>query len=393
MKQFLQACMAACFVVALVAPLPVAAAPSKHVLGSGRPGAIKNRYIVVLKEQAAHKQPTSKVVRSLSSEYSGKVRHVFSHTIHGYSTEMSAADARRLANDPAVQFVEQDAVARADGTQTGLNTWGIDRIDQRALPLDATYTYPTVSASSVRAYVIDSGIRTTHNEFGGRASDGWDFVDNDAVAQDCNGHGTHVAGTIGSISYGVAKDVNLIGVRVLDCNATGTYSNIIAGIDWVTANAVLPAVANVSIGGTLSQALDDAVEQSVASGVTYTVSAGNNNASACTKSPAHATHAITVAASDDTDTRWSSSNYGGCVDLFAPGYSIRSAYHTSNTATARMNGTSAAAPHVAGVAALILAANPSATPAQVTNVVIGNATAGALSDIGTNSPNLLLFQY
>jgi len=257
------------------------------------------------------------------------------------------------------------------------------------MPLSKSYTAP--SAAGVTAYVLDSGLRTTHQQFGGRASNGADFIDRTVAANnDCKGHGTHVAGTIGGSTYGVAKDVKLVGVRVLDCKGSGPYSAIIAGVDWVTAHAVKPAVANMSLGGTTSKALDDAVNRSIAKGVTYVVAAGNDNRDACAQSPARTPAAITVGATDNTDARASFSNWGSCLDLFAPGARIVSADSTSNTGTKSMSGTSMASPHVAGAAALVLAAHPTWTPAQVRDELAGRASTGVRNG-GKSSPDRLLY--
>jgi subtilisin family serine protease len=306
----------------------------------------------------------------------------------GYVTEMTAAQARRLAADPSVRHVEEDRKVSLTGTQKN-PTWGLDRIDQRSRSLSKSYR-PSADGDSVHAYVIDTGIRTSHQQFGGRAVSGYDFVGRDPVAGDCNGHGTHVAGTIGGSSYGVAKKVRLVGVRVLDCDGQGYISDIVDGIDWVTQNAALPAVANMSLGGGYSPALDWAVEESIAAGITYVVAAGNEDTDARLSSPADVAAAVTVAATDSKDRRASFSNYGGGVDIFAPGVNIKSAVSTSNTATAKYSGTSMAAPHVAGAAALILDANPSWTPAQVQAKLIANATKGKVTD-REGSPNRLLF--
>ena len=366
---------------ALAGTTPAGTEPTGRILGENAVGSITGSYIVVLKDTAGAQA-------DLAQRYGGAVRRTYTSAVKGFNVTMTAAAAKRLAASPAVAYVEQDRVVTADAVQTGA-TWGLDRIDQAALPLSTSYTYG--SAAGVTAYVLDSGVRTTHAQFGGRARSGYDFIDNDADANDCNGHGTHVAGTVGGSTYGVAKDVKLVGVRVLDCNGSGSYSKIIAGVDWVTKNAVRPAVANMSLGGTTSTALDDAVKRSVASGVTYAVAAGNDNVDACTQSPARVPAAITVGATDSTDTRASFSNYGACLDIFAPGVKITAASTANDTASASMSGTSMASPHVAGAAALVLGANPSWSPAQVRDNLVGAATAGAVKTPGTGSVNKLLF--
>ncbi len=309
-------------------------------------------------------------------------------TVRGFHARMSETQAARLAADPAVEYVEQDAVIEAAATQPGV-TWGLDRIDQHVRTLDRKYTYR--SAKDVTAYVIDTGIRTSHKDFGGRATSGWDFVDGDKTADDCNGHGTHVAGTIGGATYGVAKDVKLVGVKVLDCDGSGSYSDFIAGIDWVTAHAKLPAVANMSIGGPKDKALDDAVNRSIAKGITFAVAAGNDNRNACKFSPSDTSNAITVGAVDSGDKRASFSNYGACLDIFAPGVNIKSASNESNTGTAVMSGTSMASPHVAGAAALVLGAHPAWTPQQVRDDLVAHADSGLVRSPGVGSPNRTLF--
>ncbi|GAB7041825.1 MULTISPECIES: S8 family serine peptidase [Catenuloplanes] len=378
---------AAAFVALTGVGVAQAAAPATGaVLQDGAPGAIKDSYIVVLRDTAATGR-SANVAGDLAKRYGGKVRASFTSAVRGFTTEMSRTAARRLAADPAVKFVEQDRRVTMSGTQSN-PTWGLDRIDQRTLPLSRSYTSP--SASNVTAYVLDTGVRISHQDFGGRARHGWDFVDNDAVADDCQGHGTHVAGTVGGTAYGVAKDVKLVSVRVLGCDGSGSYSQIIAGVDWVTRNAAKPAVVNMSLGGSASASLDDAVQRSINSGVTYVLAAGNDNRDACGSSPARLPAGITVGASDSVDARASFSNWGSCLDLFAPGARILSAARSGDTATATMSGTSMAAPHVAGAAALVLGANPLATPQQVRDALTGAATTGRVS--GANgSPNRLLY--
>jgi subtilisin family serine protease len=356
----------------------IAAPATGTILGSGSAGAIGNSYIVVLEPGASGD--------GLTTRYGGEVTQNYQATVRGFSATMTARQARRLAADPAVRYVEQDATVDLAG---GTPTWGLDRIDQRSRPLSRTYAAP--SAAGVTAYVLDTGIRTAHQEFGGRAVNGYDFVDKDNVAQDCNGHGTHVAATVGGSTWGVAKDVKLVAVRVLGCDGSGSYSNIIAGIDWVTRHAHGPSVANLSLGGPVSKALDDAVDRSTAAGVTYAVAAGNDNKDACRQSPAHDPAAITVGATDANDKRASFSNYGSCLDLFAPGVRIESASSRSNTATMLMSGTSMASPHVAGAAALVLGAHPDWTPAQVRDELVAQATPGAVNSAGKGSPAKLLY--
>ncbi|MFI5932673.1 S8 family serine peptidase [Actinoplanes sp. NPDC051494] len=377
--------------VAGMANTAFAGTPGALPLGTVRAAgadAITGSYIVVLKSATAAEVPG--VSRALAARYGGRVLTSYSTAVKGFQADMTGLAARRLAANPAVAYVEQDATVRLAETQTQDNpTWGLDRTDQTEQPLSKTYTYR--SAAGVTAYVLDTGIKISHEEFGGRARNGYDFIDKDAVAQDCHGHGTHVAGTIGGATYGVAKDVDLVAVRVLDCRGSGSYSAIIAGIDWVTKNAVKPAVANMSVGGTNSATLNDAVTRSIASGVTYAVAAGNDNRNACGYSPAAAPNAITVGATDSNDSRASFSNYGSCLDIFAPGVRITSAGIASDTALAVMSGTSMATPHVAGAAALVAAAHPGWSPARITAELLDRATPGKVSNKGSGSVNRLLY--
>jgi subtilisin family serine protease len=362
--------------------IPAAAAPrTAQIRLAGTATAVSGDYIVVLKNST-----TMTRTADLTKSYGGQIKQSFG-AIHGYQAGMSEAQAKRLAADPSVAYVEQDQTVSLLATENNA-TWGLDRIDQRNRPLSGTYTYPT-TASNVTAYVIDTGIMYTHSDFGGRASFGYDAVGTGGV--DCNGHGTHVAGTIGGATYGVAKGVKLVGVRVLNCSGSGTNAGVIAGINWVTQHAAKPAVANMSLGGGASTALDNAVTASVNSGVTFAVAAGNSTANACNSSPSRVASAITVGATTSTDAKASYSNYGTCLDLFAPGSSITSDWYSSNTATNTISGTSMASPHVAGAAALVLGRNPSLTPAQVRDNLVGAATPNVVTSPGTGSPNRLLF--
>ena len=351
--------------------------------------AIPGQYIVVLNDDQTPRANVRPVVADLARQSGARVTHVFENTIHGFAASMSATAAAALTRNPRVRYIEQDSERFIVATESGA-TWGLDRIDQRDLPLTGTYTYQAGFAT-VNVYVIDTGIRATHTEFAGRMSNGFTAVNDGNGTNDCNGHGTHVSGTIGGTTYGVAKSVLLHAVRVLDCSGSGTTSGVIAGIDWVTANRLLPAVANMSLGGGASTALDDAVRRSVAAGVTYAIAAGNSNADACSASPARVSQALTVGSSTSGDVRSSFSNFGTCVDLFAPGSSITSSWNTSDTATNTISGTSMATPHVAGVAALYLSNEPGATPSTVHAAVVNNASVNKLSSTGTGSPNRLLY--
>lgn len=370
--------------------LPAQAAPAEGtVLAAGSPTAVEDSYLVTL-EKGAGLKAASGAGKDLVEEYGGTVRRTFGSALNGYSATLSATEARRLAADPAVASVEQDQRVRlADTTQSNA-PWGLDRIDQTSLPLSGTYTYPDSAGEGVTAYVIDTGVRVTHQEISDRASYGYDAVDGDTTASDGNGHGTHVATTIAGTTYGVAKKAEVVAVRVLDNNGSGTTAGVIAGIDWVTANHSGPSVANLSLGGGASTTLDNAVRASIASGVTYAVAAGNSAANASSYSPARVTEALTVGATTNTDARASYSNYGAVLDLFAPGSSITAGWNTGDTATNTISGTSMATPHVAGAAAVYLAGHSSATPAQVSTALVDGATADKVTGPGTGSPNRLL---
>ncbi|MGW9074828.1 S8 family peptidase [Streptomyces yangpuensis] len=373
------------------AALPASAADSGAqgvIENAGAAGTISGSYIVTLKDSAA--RSTADSGKAVAKRYGAAIDRTYSSALNGYSVKVSEAQARKLAADPAVQSVVQDRVFTVDATQPNPPSWGLDRIDQRALPLNQSYTYPDKAGEGVTAYIIDTGVRITHQDFGGRASYGFDAIDNDNTAQDGHGHGTHVAGTVAGGAYGVAKKAKIVGVRVLDNNGSGTTAQVVAGIDWVTRNAVKPAVANMSLGGGADSALDTAVRNSIASGITYGVAAGNESTNASTKSPARVAEAITVGATTNTDAKASYSNYGSVLDLFAPGSSITSAWATGDSATNTISGTSMATPHVVGAAALHLSQNTSSTPAQVRDALVGAATPNVVTSPGTGSPNLLL---
>jgi subtilisin family serine protease len=350
---------------------------------------VRNQYIVVFKDTVPD---VPGLADRLAKDHGGMPLFVYEHALRGFAVALPGQAAEALSRNPNVAYVEPDSVVTAFASQAN-PTWGLDRIDQRSLPLDRSYQYD-LTGYGVTAYIIDTGIRTSHSEFGGRAISGYDFVDLDAIADDCNGHGTHVAGTVGGTTYGVAKGVDLVAVRVLGCDGTGTTSGVIAGIDWVTENAAGPAVANMSLGGGASTALDAAVRRSISSGVAYAVSAGNGNAAgvaqnACNYSPARVGEAMTISATDSADRKASWANYGGCVDWFAPGVGITSAWYTSGTATRTLSGTSMATPHTTGVAALYLQTHPDASPADVRDALFAAATRGIVTGSNTASNDLL----
>jgi subtilisin family serine protease len=389
---------AATTMAAAIIGAPASAAPATgQILHAGGATAITDSYIVVLKDTAVggrvgtRHTAVDRTAGTLADRYGAKVENVWGDALNGFSARLSERAAKRLAADPAVAYVEQDHTVSLATTQTN-PPWGLDRIDQRALPLSRTYNYTTTGAG-VTAYIIDTGINIAHVDFAGSAVHGYDAVDGSLPAADCNGHGTHVAGTVGGNTYGVAKDVRLVGVRVLSCTGSGSTTGVINGVNWVTSDhaAGAPAAANMSLGGGLNTALNNAVANSIADGVSYAVAAGNSNANACSSSPAAVSTAVTVGATQSNDARASFSNYGTCVDIFAPGVGVLSAWYNSNTATNTISGTSMAAPHVAGAMARILQANPGWTPAQVHSFLISSSTTGVVTSPGTGSPNRLLY--
>ncbi|MEU4171654.1 S8 family peptidase [Streptomyces sp. NPDC026665] len=400
---------------------PAQAARAGRTSGTGEPGSVSGSYIVTLNSGTRARSPAG---ASVAGRYGARISHTYDTVLNGFAVRADARAARRLAADPRVTSVVRDsrvtldrvrttgataARDRATGTTAGTRdgrvrttgtrdgrvrsgppSWGLDRIDQTGRTLDRRYTAPGSAGSGVTVYVIDTGVRVTHRDFGGRASYGWDFVDGDATAQDGNGHGTHVAGTVAGARYGVAGKARIVAVRVLDDQGAGSTAQVIAGIDWVTRHARKPAVANLSLGGYADAQLDAAVRNSIASGVTYTVAAGNAGLPASLCSPARVAEALTVGATDRTDARARFSNTGPALDLFAPGVDITSTSYTGDTAKAVASGTSMASPHAAGAAALYLADHPRAAPAQVAKALVGRAVPGKVSGAGPGSPDRLL---
>ena len=367
---------------------PQTSAPVTADARASAGGPIVDQYIVVFSDRVAD---APGLARRLAAAQGVDLIHSYEHAIKGFAFRGSAKAAAALANNPNIAYIEADQVVTKVATQSNA-PWGLDRSDARS-GLDGSYTY-NLTGAGVTAYVLDTGIRTAHTDFGGRASAGYDAIGDGQNGQDCDGHGTHVAGTVGGSTYGMAKGVSLVAVRVLDCSGSGSTAGVIAGVDWVTANAKKPAVANMSLGGGASSSLDDAVRRSINSGVSYAIAAGNGDflgrqVDACTQSPARVSEAITISATDNADRKASWANFGNCVDFFAPGVSITSAWYTSNTATTTISGTSMAAPHVAGAAALYLESNASASPQAVRDGLYNATTKGVVSNSSTSNNHLL----
>lgn len=369
----------------LTAPV---AAQGRPDFAYGRSVPIQGQYIIVFKSGVDN---PSAQASQLVQAAGGKLGHVYTKALKGFSASLPAAAIEGIRRNPNVEFVEQDQTVSLNATQSPA-TWGLDRVDQRDLPLNGQYTYNN-NGAGVYAFILDTGINSSHTEFTGRMLSGYTdpSFTNPTSTEDCNGHGTHVAGTVGGTTWGVAKGVSLVPVRILNCSGSGSYSGIIAGMDWVVNTGLRPAVINMSLGGGASSSMTTAVSNTTNNGVTVVVAAGNENTDACTKSPASAPSALTVGSTTSTDARSSFSNFGTCVDIFAPGSTITSASYSSTTGTAIYSGTSMASPHVAGAAALVLAANPSATPAAVSNFLTSTASTNRVTSPGTGSPNLLLY--
>ena len=354
-------------------------------------GIIKNQYIVILNKDAG---PSKDFAQNIAKKHAGKVLQCYDTVLKGFAIYLpdtaGAAFIEAMKKNPHVLSVESDTIVNIDATTQSNPDWGLDRIDQKALPLNSTYSY-LQTGSGTTAYIVDTGILSSHQEFSGRVLSGYTAISDGNGTTDCNGHGTHVAGTVGGTTYGVAKNVNLVPIRILGCDGSGASSNVIAGLDWILKNGKKPAVVNISLGGATSSSLDSAVENLYNNGYVMVVAAGNSNTDACTSSPARVSKAITVAATDNTDTRASYSNYGSCVDIFAPGSQINSSWIGSNTATKILNGTSMATPHVAGVVAEMLQSTPTASPQTISTNLLNQASSNVVKN-PSGSPNRLLYK-
>jgi subtilisin family serine protease len=376
----------------------LAAIPAQAQLGEVRSAgadAVPGSYIVVLKDGvtatgANTLADVKSKADSLLDGVDGTIGRTYSKALKGFSAQLGEQEAKELAANPSVAYVAENRKFTIKDTQENPPSWGLDRVDQRDLPVDNSYTFAS-TADTVTAFVIDTGVRATHEDFEGRATGGFDAIDNDDTPDDGHGHGTHVAGTIGGAAHGVAKGVKIVPVRVLDDSGSGTTEQVVAGIDWVAQNAQGPSVANMSLGGGVDETLDTAVRNAISAGVTFAVAAGNEASDASNGSPSRVEEAITVAASDDADNQADFSNFGSIVDIYGPGVDITSAWNTDDTATNTISGTSMATPHVAGAAALFLAANPEATPEEVAEALKTAGTPDKIQNPGEGTPNVLLF--
>lgn len=387
----ISAAAAAAAVTALASPTAGAVSTRGVVYGTGVQGAVAGSYLVTMDKRTYGTSDTRADKKELADSYGGRLTRAYDAAVDGFAAGgLTETEARRLAADPAVDKVVQNHTFSVDTTQDNPPSWGLDRIDQTPTTGDNAYTYPDSAGQGVTAYVIDTGVRITHQDFGGRAAYGYDAVDDDSTADDEYGHGTHVAGTIAGTEHGVAKKASIVAVRVLDETGHGTTEQVVAGVDWVTAHHQGPSVANMSLGGPPDPVIDQAVRGAIASGVTFGVAAGNDTLDASQSSPADVQEAITVAAADQDDSQSVFSNFGPLVDIYAPGSNIVSDYNTADDATTIMSGTSMATPHVVGAAALYLAGHPEATPADVAAALTGGATPDAITDATEGTPNKLL---
>jgi subtilisin family serine protease len=387
-------CQVSSFLLTIAVSHLIYAAPAttNSVLSSSQAkGIIKNQYIVILNKDAG---PSNDFAQNIAKQHGGKVLQTYDNVFKGFAVYLpeaaGTAFVEAMKKNPNVLSVENDTIMKIDATTQSNPDWGLDRIDQKTLPLNSAYSY-LQTGSGTTAYIVDTGILSTHQQFSGRVLSGYTAISDGNGTSDCNGHGTHVAGTVGGSTYGVAKNVSLVPIRILGCDGSGASSNVIAGLDWILKNGKKPAVVNMSLGGDASTSLDSAVENLFNNGYVMVVAAGNSNTDACSSSPARVSKAITVAATDNTDTRASYSNYGSCVDIFAPGSQINSSWIGSNTATKVLNGTSMATPHTAGIVAQMLQSTPSATPQTITTNLLNQASSNVVKN-PSGSPNRLLYK-
>ncbi|MFW6745988.1 S8 family peptidase [Acinetobacter pittii] len=387
-------CQVSTFLLAIALSHLTYAAPAttNSVLSSSEAkGIIKNQYIVILNKDVGS---SNEFAQGIAKQHGGKVLQTYDAVLKGFAIYLpdvaGTAFVEAMKKNPKVVSVENDTIMKIDATTQSNPDWGLDRIDQRNLPLDSAYSY-LQTGSGTTAYIVDTGILSTHQQFSGRVLSGYTAISDGNGTSDCHGHGTHVAGTVGGSTYGVAKNVSLVPIRILGCDGSGASSNVIAGLDWILKNGKKPAVVNMSLGGEANTSLDSAVENLFNNGYVMVVAAGNSNTDACSSSPARVSKAITVAATDSTDTRASYSNYGSCVDIFAPGSQINSSWIGSNTATKVLNGTSMATPHVAGVVAEMLQSTPTATPQTISTNLLNQASSNVVKN-PSGSPNRLLYK-
>lgn len=387
-------CQVSTFLLAIALSHLTYAAPAttNSVLSSSEAkGIIKNQYIVILNKDVGS---SNEFAQGIAKQHGGKVLQTYDAVLKGFAIYLpdvaGTAFVEAMKKNPKVVSVENDTIMKIEATTQSNPDWGLDRIDQRNLPLDSAYSY-LQTGSGTTAYIVDTGILSTHQQFSGRVLSGYTAISDGNGTSDCHGHGTHVAGTVGGSTYGVAKNVSLVPIRILGCDGSGASSNVIAGLDWILKNGKKPAVVNMSLGGEANTSLDSAVENLFNNGYVMVVAAGNSNTDACSSSPARVSKAITVAATDNTDTRASYSNYGSCVDIFAPGSQINSSWIGSNTATKVLNGTSMATPHVAGVVAEMLQSTPTATPQTISTNLLNQASSNVVKN-PSGSPNRLLYK-